>query len=288
MTQSVVFPFTPKDIVGMVIKRTDGSSIRYNFNTSVNFPAPGKGTAPAYTPSGSGSYHTTPPASWQQPAAQRSLSAYCKHDPTPEPIFAAKNVELYIADAQGCRTYYDKYDVVLDCGDILSDFQISSNPLKGDPTLIDVVKPHIYQRAQVLQIKWADRASPLLYPKVWLELAKYFQAEGTPKRPLRVLTACQGGHGRSGTSLTALMMALSTYDPLDAITHLRAVHCARAIESAVQHKYLNLVGEELGRTANAEEAEKITDFRARFMTLTSPEAKVYQARLEAKNDDTKS
>ena len=80
--------------------------------------------------------------------------------------------------------------------------------------------------------------------------------------------------------MVALMMCMTSYTPLEAISHLRAIHCARAIESVVQHNYLNELGGLLGRPADALEAEKVKDFKTHFLSLTNTFAAPYQARLK--------
>ena len=92
---------------------------------------------------------------------------------------------------------------------------------------------------------------------------------------------CQGGHGRSGTALTALMMVLTpTYNCADAILHLRAVHCPRAIESKEQHEYLDKLAVSLGRKGNSGELVGVANYRERFLAIKKKAAQPYQERLK--------
>jgi hypothetical protein len=205
------------------------------------------------------------------------LSDWCKHDPADDPIFAGEKVDLYIADGPGCRVHHDEFDFVLDCGDILTlSFSNRRELLSGDADLVKKLNKHNTlvkeEKARILKIDWYDRKAPNLAPAFWVDLAK--QLKGT------ALTACQGGHGRSGTALVCLMMVLNEeYTPADAITHLRAMHCPRAIESKEQHVYINNVGGYLGRAKDVEAVTQITDFRSAFLALELESAKPYQEML---------
>ena len=48
---------------------------------------------------------------------------------------------------------------------------------------------------------------------------------------------CLGAHGRTGTFTAAMLICLGEA-PKDAIVHVRASHCDRAIESVAQEKLL--------------------------------------------------
>jgi hypothetical protein len=66
---------------------------------------------------------------------------------------------------------------------------------------------------------------------------------------------------------------------LDAIIHLRALHCPRAIESTFQHEYLNEVGDWLGRETNAKASEEIKSYRAAFKASKLPTAMRFKDQL---------
>ena len=263
------FPYGLEDLSYWIIKRKDGTIVKYLLEDDRKTPqhasdAPlrvGKSAGFLYRGTGS-----------------KSLSQFCKHDPI-SPIFETKTVKLFIADAIGARMFKEKFDFVLDCGDIFRNtYTATPTPiLAGDPELAKALSHHSIRSSvvdtRILQIDWDDREAPDLSPEFWGELAGMLKG--------RVMIACQGGHGRSGTALTSLMMVLNPeYSPKDAITHLRAIHCPRAIESADQHQYLSLVGKCLGRTANGKEINKVKDFRSAFLGMTHKSAKPYQTTLK--------
>lgn len=290
------FPFDLSDIKGWVIKHKDGSIIRYNLiqredqdklQTTRRAPVvryPSVGTV----------------------SRAYSFSDWCSHEPWPSgadgkptalPIFSNGRIALYIADAPGARKVHSEYDVCIDGGNVLDvpgehDLKI----LYGDPKLSSKLDKFVTrdksktvtgeEKTRILKIRWADRCPPPVNPGFWpalyRELDSIYEAKSkTDGSPLKVLTICQGGHGRSGSALVALMMCMTDYSPLDALTHIRALHCARAIESKDQHIYLNLVGRELGREENALEAEQVKSFKDRFLTLTSKWATPYHDRIKS-------
>lgn len=272
-TTTTSFPFTLTDLSAFVIKRKDGTTIR---TTITRGAAPvAAGTASPALPAHYTSAYTP----------HRSLSIWCHHYPAQEPLLATPDLSLWIADAAGARRDSAKFDLTLDCGDVLTVFQ-QDQVLSGDSGLARILTPHVtIKPSRVLKVRWPDRATPALDVAFWPALLETLKAANIT----RVLTCCQGGHGRSGTSAVALMLLLTDYSPLDAITHLRAVHCPRAIESVSQLEYLNKLAVMLGRPADALESEKVPDFRKRFLNLTSSFAAPWQDRLRSASklaDDT--
>ena len=257
------FPFALDDLQYWVIKRKDGMTVKYRVvGADDSTPIKVAGYIPSTTTP------TTP-----------SLSGWCKHNPSTNPIWdGGERFDLYIADAPGCRAYKDEFDLILDCGDILPlSYVRGSNQslLDGDEELVKLLKK--YEKAdpntsRVLKIDWDDRAAPPLKFEFWPALFKKLSGS--------VLTACQGGHGRSGTSLVCLLMVANPdYTPADAIIHLRALHCPRAIESGVQHTYIGEFGAFLGRVNDVERIKDVKDFKAEFLKMTYESVKPYQTQL---------
>lgn len=266
---SPFFPFALEDLQYWVVKRKDGMVVKYR----VVGPEDSKGAI-----GGQSTYNL--PAVTQSYPSTPSLSGWCNHRPAKEAVWLAPNFDLFIADAPGCRMDKEEFDTVIDCGDILPLSYVRNNTslvLDGDEDLVKTLKKYGTtpgNNARCLKIDWDDRAAPPLKFDFWPALVK--KLSGT------VLTACQGGHGRSGTSLVCLMMATNPeYTPGDAIIHLRAIHCPRAIESVVQHTYINDFGKWLGRDGDVERVKGVKDFKAEFLKLTHPSCKPYQERLLA-------
>lgn len=274
------FPHKLEDLEGWVIRYKDGTITRYVLDR-VQVPGANNGT-PAFS-----GYNHTPAR-----PVNSSVGAWCAHTPDPvkDPVFETDEVRLFIADAAGARSAKEKFDIILDGGDVVTPYE-QSPILQGDKEMVSKFTKHIIPYRllpRVLRIKWFDRQDPDLKVAFWPEMAEYLTEQGKKKlggkdgSRLNVLTVCQGGHGRSGSALTALMMCYTDYSPFEAIVHLRANHCPRAIESTIQHEYLDLLGKHLGRPMNAKETHAVTDFRATFMASKNPIAELYQGRLKEK------
>lgn len=271
------FPFRLEDLAYWVVKRKDGTTIKYTL-VGPDDKMGGKEVKAGVYPS------SVAPLGQMTGGTTHSFSDWCKHDPIGEPIWDGGKVKIWIADSMGLKGYYQKFDVVLDCGDVLNLFSINKDgKLIGDEELIKVLKPFVIggpKNQQIIKIDWDDRKAPPLDVDAWMALAKHLS-----KKSQTVVTACQGGHGRSGTSLVCLMMALNPeYTPYSSICHLRAMHCPRAIESKEQHMYINAVGKELGREEDIMKVGEVKSFKESFLALDLKSAKPYQDRLIIKMD----
>ena len=82
----------------------------------------------------------------------------------------------------------------------------------------------------------------------WRELWADLQDQGKAKyatsgERLKVLTLCMGGHGRTGTVLSALLKASKIkVEDGDIVSYLRGRYCAKAVESTDQIDYLRSLG----------------------------------------------
>lgn len=264
-----MFPFNIDDLAYFVIRRKDGLTIRYNIVKGSNV----SNITTLVKANDASDVKSTV-------MQKKTYSEWCHHNPASEPLFSSKTFDLYIADAFGFRQHYKEYDIAIDCGSVLTMYQVNNKPtlFSGDALLRagleDYVIPYNLLDPKILQIDWDDRRAPRLNPDFWADFVT--RLSGT------VLICCQGGHGRSGTGAVCMMMALNPeYTPADAIIHLRAVHCARAIESKEQHEYIGVVGEALGRVNDIERIGKVNSFKDEFFAMKHPSAKPYQDRLRA-------
>lgn len=283
------FPFTLSDLLYWIIVHQDGTVVKYVYRDPMpDLKAAGKGSnlpAKVVGQIGPAARNRNTDPYWNPSASSApnySLGNYCDHTPDPDkPLWVApdNSIGLFVADAEGIREAQDKFDYIVDCGDVLNVWSpIAGLPtLSGDSALIKALtpslnepdkqtkNPHTYK---LLKIKWYDRQAPPVKPEFWVKLYEQIQKRGGD-----LVTNCQGGHGRSGTAFCALMMVGSPdYGSLDAIVHLRALHCARAIEGVAQHEYLDEVAKYLGREANAIGMKEITSFKDAFAKSTKPTA----------------
>lgn len=267
------FPFALEDITGWIVRYKDGTVVRFNL----------------ISPESAVTTTAKPKSVWNTV----HYSNWCEHEPHPGkdlPIFESEGIGLWIADSAGAKKCYNEFDVAIDGGGVLPVSGEHDLPnIYGDPKLKSALQRHVYtgekedapSGVKILKIRWFDRAAPPLYPTFWPALLGELRKlrDKTPDKKLKVLTICQGGHGRSGSALALLTMCLTDYSPLEALTHIRALHCARAIESKEQHLYLNAVAAVLGREQDALLAEGVPSFKQRFLDSTHPVMESYKERL---------
>ena len=263
--EGLSFPFKLEDLVSWTVKRTDGSVTKFTLTD-----------APAEITGGSrkSSTSTYPKVEEVLPSrVSHRLSDYCDHTPkNPIAEFSAAErpegaLNLYVGDAVGARTTKDEFDFVIDGGDVISAWGKESKLLSGDAEMISCLKPYTveFSAVRLLKIDWWDRKAPDVIPEFWTQLNSILHGD--------VMTCCQGGHGRSGTSFVCLLLNNAPdYDAMDAIVHLRAVHCPRAIESVVQHEYINDVAKFLEREPNALAVQKVKNYKEAFLASERPTA----------------
>lgn len=288
MTEPQKFPFTLSDLLYWIVVHKDGTTIKYVYRDPIPLlkaeiggnVTPLKRLGPAKTADTDPYWN---PATSRSNNNSYSLGSLCDHVPDPDkPLWVSPDnkLSLSVGDHDGIKLAQDEFDYIIDCGDVLTPWTPSffnSAQLAGDNRLIKLLAPYLLEPDKqqtnphpykLLKIKWFDRAAPPVNPEFWAKLyAELIQKGGD------VATNCQGGHGRSGTAFCALMMMGSPdYGSLDAIIHLRALHCARAIEGVAQHEYLDQVAKFLGREANAAGMKEITSFKEAFDKSTKPTA----------------
>lgn len=292
------FPYQLNDVVGWIIRRRDGVVVKYNLISPTEFAKQGSPNT------GKGSLVKRD--FWDGGVSARAASrsnyssgykAWCSHFPKPAdpPIFERDKIALYVAENLGAKQNAKLFDIAIDCGSVLDlKGEFDAPIIRGDEAFRSTLSKFVTAASsatathaveapntRLLKIRWYDRDAPPLEPAFWPALLKQLKSAQKKKgSTLNVLAICQGGHGRSGSVAAILTMLMTDYTPLDALTHIRALHCARAIESKVQHQYLNTVAEYLEREQNALEAEKVKSFKDRFLEMGSTFAAPYKDRVK--------
>lgn len=82
-------------------------------------------------------------------------------------------------------------------------------------------------------LDWYNNQAVCIHPDFWLKLREFVVDNYS-----KVLVCCEGGHGRTGTALTALMLTGKDWKTWDAIDYLRTNYCKDAVETQVQVDYL--------------------------------------------------
>lgn len=154
-----------------------------------------------------------------------SFSRYvCRHEPSL--ILEIDGIKYYASDAKGVEKF---------TGDMVVNFTTRSN-LPGGNIPKNILK-HIEIPFEEIMIPWPDFGLPKVKITLWKALHSYFKQ----KKLKTVCFHCEGGHGRTGTALSAFMVANIGYSALEAVYHIRDRHCEEAVETSEQCKYLQLV-----------------------------------------------
>lgn len=89
-------------------------------------------------------------------------------------------------------------------------------------------------------LDWPDFGLPGMPLQFWKDLLRVI------KRHRRTLVFCAGGQGRTGTTLSILVMLACRMDGDQAIETVRGVYRRAAVETADQEAYINRLGEQAG------------------------------------------
>lgn len=149
------------------------------------------------------------------------------------------NIEVFTDKESGVRIFaggksrgveVDKNNLIIDVG-VSAISEVSINGLNGNGKHLED-----YQ-ATIIKIAWSDFEVPTLGVEFWHDLIKTIRLVGKD-----VVVACEGGHGRTGTtiSILAYMMGAVRTDP---IKFIRKVYCDEAVETTTQINYIrNITG----------------------------------------------
>lgn len=135
-------------------------------------------------------------------------------------LYGAKGIRL---NDPGAR---DHLDLIIDCAGMVTrsaDGFVQSVPAKY-AGIVDVKGPDI------IRLQWPDLQAPRHVGIAFWE--RLYAA-----LPGHTCVCCVGSHGRTGTALACLLVA-SGMDPELAIITVRQKHCARAIETPEQERYI--------------------------------------------------
>jgi hypothetical protein len=158
--------------------------------------------------------------------SQSDVKIYKHCDHTPVIVFFGKDWEVHAGTKSDCKPFVYSYDLIVDCTGFSSS--------KGFKHTIPIPGGEEYESPNPPEIllDWDNYKSPCIKPGFWKFLLDYIKTNN-----LKVLVYCQGGHGRTGTAVGALMVA-SGMTANKAFNEIRQEYCDKAIESQVQLDYL--------------------------------------------------
>ena len=128
--------------------------------------------------------------------------------------------------------------LIVDCSE--ADPRAPRNPQLLVPHGFEALLAH-YAPTPRVQIPWPDYGVPRVGLSFWQALADLLP-DG------KVGFGCTGGHGRTGTALTAIRMVIWSEPFLEALAKVRKDYCEDAVETMGQRLYLRDLGVALGTT----------------------------------------
>lgn len=176
---------------------------------------------------------------WAKGATATSVNskANCDHRGQVKIVTLQRGITL--AGAKGATIDYSQADFVLDlAGGTRTAFEAGGKSiLKGTQSWLDKLLPTV-SHPDTIFIEWPDYGIPRVQNRFWSMLLEILPDN------TRVVVACIGSHGRTGTALASLIAAAAAasgkpaVDVTAIIKFVRDRHCSHAIESESQEDYL--------------------------------------------------
>lgn len=148
-------------------------------------------------------------------------------------IYEHDGKKLYAASGNGLKEYSGNWELIIDL----------AHNIRGQKGFIEPISTPRFQalkkftfgqnqvKSEILQLDWPDMGVAPATIDFWLALWDML--------PERTVTACMGGHGRTGTALVAMIIASGGMDYYEALKHVRTTHCEEAVETLSQEQYLH-------------------------------------------------
>lgn len=156
-----------------------------------------------------------------------------------KPVMTIGKCELWGGRETQVMPRADEFECIISLLGSYSKPQSKFTISRGARRMFGKLAAYQQRRNNVLCIDWPDMQAPKLDYGFWEALA-----EDLGKVAGRAAIFCMGGHGRTGTALSALI-AVTKYAPAlesgDIIQWLRENYCREAVETASQIDYLRRV-----------------------------------------------
>ena len=195
---------------------------------------------------------------------QNSVVYSCNHKNGEPAIITAHKVTLCGSSAYTSEDY--EADFVIDMN---GHYPLAPKSiLSGDKSLLEKLAGFAVKKKKkfpkVLRVLCKDFSTPDVSPEMWVELVKLFPPGS------KVLITCQGGHGRTGTAMAALLAA-DTLSGSEAVNMVRKHYCKEAVETQKQEDYvIEVWGSRLVASGKTEkEAEKMMQKEAENIVSTT-------------------
>lgn len=139
----------------------------------------------------------------------------------PEYIFTIDDVDYYASS----QTFAKKFD-----GDAIINFTSTPNI----PYILPELETYYDIPYEEIMVLWPDFEKPMVKDKFWYHLHLFIKDKGWEK----VCFHCEQGHGRTGTALSCMLVALCGKTAYDAVKMVREFHCIDSVESSEQTEYI--------------------------------------------------
>lgn len=150
-----------------------------------------------------------------------SAVKHCFH--SPKLVMVINGIIYYCADVYGISDFD---------GDAVINFTGKHNlPQLGH---IPQLAQHVDASYEELVIAWTDFGLPKVKPSFWRALHSYMKT----KRWKKVCIHCEGGHGRTGTAMAAILISVVKWGMPEAVNFVRKKYCWKAVETFEQCEYL--------------------------------------------------
>lgn len=160
----------------------------------------------------------------------------CTHDGS-KVVYTSGDKAIYGSSWQGLKEYSGNWNLIIDLASNIKPAVIANSFIKTGTsklykqTLDKYVKKFAPQEipSDTLCLDWSDMGIPPVEYDFWVDLWAMM--------PAKTVIACMGGHGRTGTCMTALLI-IDGLDYWTALETVRKEHCNKAVESMKQEEYL--------------------------------------------------
>jgi len=125
--------------------------------------------------------------------------------------------------------------------DFTGDLMINFTKASDMPSVMNIpeLAKFVDVKFEEIMVPWPDFGTPKVDPGFWKALHEYIISRDFAE----VCFHCEAGHGRTGTALSAMLVACCGYSALEAVGHVRTIYCEEAVESWPQAIYLQELDE---------------------------------------------
>lgn len=144
----------------------------------------------------------------------------CWH--APKHIFTTDKVDYYAADEHGINKF--KGDLIIN--------------LTSIPNVPQIIPPELKEHYDLpyeeIMVPWPDFGKPKVKMSFWETIHRIIKY----KKYKTVCIHCGHGHGRTGTAMSCILVAICGTSAIEAVDTIRENHCWEAVETAEQCHYI--------------------------------------------------